>query len=95
MKKWCYLTILKVGIRVAFNSCSRVAQIYYVVLMQKYFRNRIEYFHTVVGRQCVILPGTSLYQVPMLETSGETQQVKINAKDAGVFQVDPSYQYQG
>ncbi|MGV4614587.1 SPFH domain-containing protein, partial [Ornithobacterium rhinotracheale] len=82
------------GLIVAFNSCSRVEPNYEGVLMENYGRNGKEDFHTVVGRQWVIFPGTSLYQVPMFETSGDPQQVTINAKDAGVFQVDPSYQYQ-
>ncbi|MCK0200662.1 SPFH domain-containing protein [Ornithobacterium rhinotracheale] len=94
MKKYFYLTVLYVGLIVAFNSCSRVEPNYEGVLMENYGRNGKEDFHTVVGRQWVIFPGTSLYQVPMFETSGDPKQVTINAKDAGVFQVDPSYQYQ-
>ena len=75
-------------------SCSRVEPNYEGVLMENYGRNGKEDFSTVTGKQWVISPGTQLYQVPMFETSGDPQAVQVSAKDAGVFTVDPSYQYQ-
>lgn len=79
---------------VAVGSCSRVEPNYEGVLMENYGRNGKSDFKTVTGRQWLLWPGTELYQVPMFETSGDPQAVQISAKDAGVFTVDPSYQYQ-
>lgn len=76
------------------TSCSRVEPNYEGVLMENYGRNGKEDFKTVTGKQWVISPGVELYQVPMYETSGDPEAVKINAKDAGEFTVDPSYQFQ-
>lgn len=76
------------------GSCSRVEPNYEGVLMENYGRNGKSDFKTVTGRQWLLWPGTELYQVPMFETSGDPQAVQISAKDAGVFTVDPSYQYQ-
>ena len=75
-------------------SCSRVEPNYEGVLMENYGRNGKEDFSTVSGRQWTFFPGVELYQVPMFETSGDPQAVQVSAKDAGVFTVDPSYQYQ-
>ena len=75
-------------------SCSRVEPNYEGVLMENYGRNGKADFSTVSGRQWTIFPGVELYQVPMFETSGDPQAVQVSAKDAGVFTVDPSYQYQ-
>lgn len=75
-------------------SCSNVEPNYEGVLMENYGRNGKEDFKTVTGRQWVAAPGVSLYQVPMFETSGDPNEVQVSAKDAGVFTVDPSYQYQ-
>ncbi|AQY23006.1 SPFH domain-containing protein [Riemerella anatipestifer] len=75
-------------------SCSRVEPNYEGVLMENYGRNGKQDFHTVTGKQWVFYPDVELYQVPMFETSGDPEAVTINAKDAGVFSVDPSYQYQ-
>lgn len=93
MKKIVFL-ILVVAIVIGANSCSRVEPNYEGVLMENYGRNGKEDFRTVTGRQWTLFPGVELYQVPMFETSGDPSLVKINAKDAGVFSVDPSYQYQ-
>ena len=76
------------------NGCSRVEPNYEGVLMENYGRNGKEDFSTVSGRQWTFFPGVELYQVPMFETSGDPQAVQVSAKDAGVFTVDPSYQYQ-
>ena len=72
----------------------RVEPNYEGVMMSNYGRNGREDFKVVTGRQWTLLPGTRLYQVPMFETSGDPDKVTISAKDAGVFTVDPSYQYQ-
>lgn len=76
------------------NGCARVEPNYEGVLMENYGRNGKEDFKTVTGRQWTFFPGVELYQVPMFETSGDPQEVQVSAKDAGVFTVDPSYQYQ-
>lgn len=76
------------------TSCSRVEPNYEGVLMEGYGRNGKSDFKIVTGLQWTFWPGTSLYQVPMFETSGDPSAVKISAKDAGEFTVDPSYQYQ-
>ena len=75
-------------------SCSRVEPNYEGVLMEDYGRNGKSDFHSVSGKQWTLWAGTQLYQVPMFETSGDAESVKINAKDAGKFNVDPVYQYQ-
>jgi regulator of protease activity HflC (stomatin/prohibitin superfamily) len=64
------------------------------VLMTDYGRNGIESFKTVVGAQGPLGPGSELYQVPMFEQKGDVDIVKVSAKDAGIFTVDPSYTYQ-
>lgn len=61
-------------------SCSRVEPNYEGVLMENYGRNGKSDFQIVTGRQWVIAPGVQLYQVPMFETSGDPDAVKINAK---------------
>lgn len=76
------------------NSCSRVEPNYEGVLMSNYGRNGKEDFKSVTGRQNTLLPGTTLYQVPMFEQKGDPTSVVITAKDAGVFSVDPTYTYQ-
>lgn len=78
----------------AMKGCSRVEPNYEGVLMENYGRNGKADFKTVTGRQWVLFPGVELYQVPMFETSGDPVAVQVNARDAGVFTVDPSYQYQ-
>lgn len=75
-------------------SCSRVEPNYEGVLMSNYGRNGKSDFTVVTGKQWTMSPGTELYQVPMFETSGDPSGLTISAKDAGVFTVDPSYQYQ-
>ena len=75
-------------------SCSRVEPNYEGVLMSNYGRNGKSDFIVVTGKQWTMSPGTELYQVPMFETSGDPSGLTISAKDAGVFTVDPSYQYQ-
>ena len=77
-----------------YENMVRVEPNYEGVMMSNYGRNGREDFKVVTGRQWTLLPGTRLYQVPMFETSGDPDKVTISARDAGVFTVDPSYQYQ-
>lgn len=77
----------------SMQSCSSVEPNYEGVLMENYGRNGKSDFKSVKGRQWVIFPGVKLYQVPMFETGGDPEQITINAKDAGEFTIDPSYQY--
>ncbi|MDV3750628.1 hypothetical protein CMU19_04375 [Elizabethkingia anophelis] len=90
MKKLLFFALASVSL----TSCSRVEPNYEGVLMQNYGRNGKSDFSVVTGRQWTMWAGTSLYQVPMFETSGDPTAIKILAKDAGEFTVDPSYQYQ-
>jgi hypothetical protein len=76
------------------NSCARVEPNYEGVLMTNYGRNGKADFRSVTGRQNTLLPGTTLYQVPMFEQKGDPTSVVITARDAGVFSVDPTYNYQ-
>lgn len=86
--------ILGLGILFSFlQSCSSVEPNYEGVLMENYGRNGESDFKSVTGRQWTASPGTELYQVPMFETSGDPKSIRINAKDAGKFTIDPSYQY--
>lgn len=75
-------------------SCNRPEPNYEGVLMTDYGRNGIESFKTVTGAQGILGPGSELYQVPMFEEKGDCEPVRVSAKDAGVFTVDPSYTYQ-
>jgi regulator of protease activity HflC (stomatin/prohibitin superfamily) len=86
--------IIFILIIVLANSCSRVEPNYEGVLMTNYGRNGKDDFKSVAGRQNTLLPGTTLYQVPMFEQKGDPTSVVITAKDAGVFSVDPTYTYQ-
>ena len=92
MKKLTYLLMLSLSI-LTLASCTSVEPNYEGVLMENYGRNGQSDFESVKGRQWTIAPGTKLYQVPMFETSGDPERIAINAKDAGKFTVDPSYQY--
>ena len=87
-------TIFTILVGLTIISCSRVEPNYEGVLMSNYGRNGKTDFTVVTGKQWTMSPGTELYQVPMFETSGDPNAVTISAKDAGVFTVDPSYQYQ-
>jgi hypothetical protein len=64
------------------------------VLMTNYGRNGIESFEVVTGAQGPLFFGSQLYEVPMFEQKSDVDAVKITAKDAGKFTVDPSYTYQ-
>jgi len=80
---------------VALVSCNRPEPNYEGVLMVDYGRNGIESFSVVSGAQGPLGPGSELYQVPMFEQKGkEVSKVKISAKDAGEFTMDPAYTYE-
>jgi regulator of protease activity HflC (stomatin/prohibitin superfamily) len=76
------------------GSCHRPEPNYEGVLMTDYGRNGIESFKVVTGAQGILGPGTELYQVPMFEQKADVDAVRVSAKDAGVFTIDPSYSYQ-
>ena len=76
------------------GSCHRPEPNYEGVLMTDYGRNGIESFKVVTGAQGILGPGTELYQFPMFEQKADVDAVRVSAKDAGVFTIDPSYSYQ-
>jgi regulator of protease activity HflC (stomatin/prohibitin superfamily) len=90
MKKLMILAIAILGLA----SCNRPEPNYEGVLMTDYGRNGLESFKTVTGAQGILGPGTELYQVPMFEQKADCNAVRVSAKDAGIFTVDPSYTYQ-
>ncbi len=75
-------------------SCNRPEPNYEGVLMTDYGRNGLESFKKVTGAQGILGPGTELYQVPMFEQKADCNAVRVSARDAGIFTVDPSYTYQ-
>lgn len=85
---------LLIAVSALFVSCNRPEPNFEGVLMTDYGRNGIESFKTVTGAQGVLGPGSELYQVPMFEQKADADAVKVSAKDAGIFTVDPSYTYQ-
>lgn len=76
------------------TSCNRPEPNYEGVLMSDYGRNGLESFKVVTGAQGPLGPGSELYQVPMFEQKADCEAIKVSAKDAGIFTVDPSYTYQ-
>jgi len=90
MKK--VLMLLSLG--VLLFSCNRPEPNYEGVLMTDYGRDGIKSFKIVTGAQGVLGPGSELYQVPMFEQKGDCEEIKILAKDAGKFTIDPVYTYQ-
>lgn len=74
-------------------SCNRPEPNYEGVLMTDYGRNGLESFKTVTGAQGPLGPGSELYQVPMFEQKADCDEVRVSARDAGIFTVDPSYTY--
>lgn len=89
MKKLFIIGIAILGL----TSCNRPEPNYEGVLMSDYGRNGIESFKTVTGAQGPLGPGSELYQVPMFEQKADCDAVRVSAKDAGIFTVDPSYTY--
>lgn len=75
-------------------ACNPVQPNFEGVLMQNYGRNGISDFTLVTGNQGMLGPGTELYQIPMYEQTADPQQMTINAKDAGTFEVDPMFTYE-
>lgn len=90
MKKLLFIAVAIIG----FTSCNRPEPNYEGVLMTDYGRNGLESFKTVTGAQGILLWGEELYQVPMFEQKADCDAVRVSAKDAGLFTVDPSYTYQ-
>ncbi len=86
--------LVVISIAIAAVSCNRPEPNYEGILMTDYGRNGIESFTVVTGAQGPLGPGTELYQIPMFEQKGDANKVKVSARDAGVFTVDPSYTYQ-
>lgn len=86
--------LLILTLSVTLLSCNRPEPNYEGVLMTNYGRNGIESFKTVTGAQGPLGPGSELYQVPMFEQKADCDAVRVSAKDAGIFTVDPSYTYQ-
>lgn len=78
----------------ALQSCNRPEPNYEGVLMTDYGRNGLESFKVVTGAQWPLGPGSELYEVPMFEQKADCDPIKVSAKDAGIFTVDPSYTYQ-
>lgn len=78
---------------VLFASCNRVEPNYEGVLQKNYGRNGMQDFSVVTGNQGILWFGQELYQVPMFEQKADPPEVLITAKDAGVFNVDPSLTY--
>jgi hypothetical protein len=76
------------------TSCNRPEPNYEGVLMTNYGRDGLTSFSVVTGAQGPLMPGSELYQVPMFEQKSDVDAVKISAKDAGIFTVDPTYTYQ-
>lgn len=85
---------LFIAVTFAIVSCNRPEPNYEGVLMTDYGRNGLESFKTVTGAQGILGPGSELYEIPMFEDKGDCQPVKVSAKDAGIFTIDPSYTYQ-
>lgn len=90
MKKLLIIGIVILGL----TSCNRPEPNYEGVLMTDYGRNGLESFKTVTGAQGILWFGSELYQVPMFEQKADCDAVRVSAKDAGIFTVDPSYTYQ-
>lgn len=90
MKKVLFIAVLII----CLTSCNRPEPNYEGVLMTDYGRNGLESFKTVTGAQGILGPGTELYQVPMFEQKADCDAVRVSARDAGIFTVDPSYTYQ-
>lgn len=90
MKKLLLLLVLTIGM----ISCNRPEPNFEGVLMTDYGRNGIESFKVVTGAQGILGPGSELYQVPMFEQKSDVDAVRVSAKDAGIFTVDPTYTYQ-
>lgn len=94
MKSKIKFLALTTVLAMSFTSCNRPEPNYEGVLMTDYGRNGIESFKVVTGAQGPLGPGSELYQVPMFEQKADVNAVKVSARDAGIFTIDPSYTYQ-
>jgi len=94
MKSKIKFLALATVLTMSFTSCNRPEPNYEGVLMTDYGRNGIESFKVVTGAQGPLGPGSELYQVPMFEQKADVNAVKVSARDAGIFTIDPSYTYQ-
>jgi len=88
------LLVVAIILAIVSVSCNRPEPNYEGVLMTDYGRNGIESFKVVTGAQGPLGPGSELYQVPMFEQKADVDAVRVSAKDAGMFTIDPSYTYQ-
>ncbi len=93
MKKIKVLLVFSL-LAIATVSCNRPEPNYESVLMTDYGRNGIESFKVVTGAQGPLGPGSELYQVPMFEQKADVDAIRVSARDAGIFTIDPSYTYQ-
>ena len=78
---------------ITLTSCNRPEPNFEGVLMTNYGRDGLASFTTVTGAQGPLFFGSELYQVPMFEQKADCDAVRVSAKDAGIFTVDPSYTY--
>jgi len=78
---------------ITLTSCNRPEPNFEGVLMTNYGRDGLSSFTTVTGAQGPMWFGSELYQVPMFEQKADCDAVRVSAKDAGIFTVDPSYTY--
>lgn len=87
-------TLILIALSSTLASCSSVEPNNEGVLMTNYGRNGESDFELVKGRIWTFAPGTELYNVPMFEQKGDCEPLRVYAKDAGEFTIDPSYVYQ-
>jgi len=74
------------------TSCERVAPNYQGVLMENYGKSGKSDYSLVMGRVNTTAPGTELFQVPLFEKRGETQdQLHLKAADNTEFTAKPVY----
>lgn len=77
---------------ILLSSCERVAPNYQGVLMENYGKSGKSDYSLVMGRVSTISPGTELFQVPLFEKRGESQdQLHLKAADNTEFTAKPVY----
>ena len=76
------------------TGCNRVQPNYEGVLMTNYGRNGQSDFKLVTGAQGPLWFGSELYEVPMFEQKADPPKIGVTAKDAGYFNINPTYAYQ-
>jgi hypothetical protein len=77
----------------ALTSCNRPEPNYEGVLMTDYGRNGLESFKVVTGAQGP-LPVLNCIKFRCLNKKADCDAIRVSAKDAGLFTIDPSYTYQ-